>query len=353
MRHSIALTLVLSCVLSAPSFGQQSDAQKLEELRKRAAQADKKKAEPKKPLKPRADGLIPMNAQQTVLVDRKKKRVYLKTTLCNRDAMLEMFLCLKERKEHESILSLDGDAIHVHTALLMVGAEAGAPAEFRPKYIPSHGQEIDVFVNWKDKDGKAQRCRAQEWIQHSVNRYHVEKLETLPPGVKVPFDELRYDTRRKELLWFGPMSEKQHKNLYDLSEDKTFRTAIDKFKEAGRIRKMEAKFIFAGSFFFENKDFPRFYTAEGGMVICVANMPEALLDINITSSGSDASRSFETRTDRLPPVGTEVEIELIPIGPKPSTLKKPHSAAKTKSPQDGKDTTTPGTTEPATKNGGE
>lgn len=327
MRQLIIPATLIGCLLP-PALAQQTKEQKAQERRQQAQRAVESSTPPK-PLKPRADGLIPFNRKGTVLADRTKKRVLLTAKVCNRDALLEMFVCLPERKQHESILVLDADAIQVHTALLLIGARAGSPAKFVPKYIPPHGQEIDVFLNWKDKDEKPKRCRAQEWIQHSVRRYHVQKLETLPPGVKVPFDELRYDTRRQELLWFGPMTTQQHKNLYALSEDKAYREAVDAFRESGRVRKMDAKFLFAGSFFFEDEEFPRFYTAEGGQVICVANMPEALLDINVPSSDSNGALAFEARTDRIPPIGTEVMIELIPVVAEPSKLKKHDQAVKT------------------------
>lgn len=319
MRHLITFALLFVCLPQLAS-AQQSEQQKQEERQKRAERATK--AATSKPLKPRADGLIPVNEQQTVLADLKRKRVVVKTKVCNRDTLLEMFICLTERKLHESVLVLDGDAIHVHTALLMIGAEKGSPATFRPKYKPSHGQEIDIFVNWKDKDGKKKRARAQDWIQNSVRRYHIQKLEALPAGVKVPYDELRYDTRRKELLWFGQMSDKQYQNLVKLSDETDYRTAIDAMRDSGSIKKMEAKFIFAGSCFYEDENFPRYYTAEGGYVVCLANLPEALLDINVPSSGSDGDLAYEAFTERIPPEGTEVTVELIPVGPRPSELKK-------------------------------
>ncbi len=272
------------------------------------------KAENKPQLPAELRKLVPLNKQATVLLDKPGKRVVLRTRVCNREALLEMFLTLKGMKLHESILELDGKAIEVHSGLLAIGARPGSPARFYPEPIPSSGEEIEIFISYADKDGKRHRRRAQEWIRHSVNRYFMADLEKLPEGVTVPFEELRYDTRRKELLWFGPMSDEQKKRLDALSDDPQYREAVASFYRQGQKRPMKANFIFAGSFHFEDEDHERFYTAEGGYVICVANLPEALIDVNVASSDSNGSLSYETWTERIPAVDTPVTVELIPTG---------------------------------------
>ncbi len=309
MKLSCIPVITVGLSMLVPStFAQERAEQKLEPIQK---QQPAKQA-PAKPLMPRKDGLIPVNPKQTVLIDRQRKRVLVKAKICNREALLEMLVCLKGRKQHEAIVALDANAIQLHAALLAIGAKPGAPVKFVPKYVPSWGQVLDVFVSWKDKDGKLQRRAAQELIRRSINRYHMQKLESLPDGVKVPFDELRYDSRRKELLWFGPMTDKQYKSLTELSSDTAYRKAINAFREAGKTRPMKAKFIFSGSFFFEEPDQKKYYTAEGGWVVCVANLPEALIDVNIPSTDSDGNQAFEAWTDRIPAVGTEVTLEIIP-----------------------------------------
>ncbi len=324
---SFAIVSLVLLAFSSRGLAQEQESQKSAE--------PTKTQQTRKPVKARKDGLVPVNRKNTVLIDRAKKRVVLKGRICNRDALLEMFVCLKERKQHEAIVALDADAYEVHTALLAVGAKPGAPTKWVPKHVPSWGQYVDIFVSWVDKDGKQHRRRAQEMIRRSINRYHMQELKALPDGVKVPFDELRYDTRRHELLWFGPMSDKQYKSLTGLSEDKAYRAAIDGFRESAQVRQMNAQFIFSGSFFFEDEDKKKHYTAEGGWVVCVANLPEALIDVDVPSSDSDGNQAFEAWTERIPPVGTEVTVELVPLKkfkPEPAEAKKPI----------GKDKQTPG-----------
>ena len=87
-RICVSLCAVL-CAVSGPVAAQQagetrasgsSTAQSKKEREENAKTLATKAAEALK-VKPRADGLIPANAKQTVLIDRARKRVLLKTCL--------------------------------------------------------------------------------------------------------------------------------------------------------------------------------------------------------------------------------------------------------------------------------
>ena len=45
--------------------------------------------------------------------------------------MLELVACTKGAKEHESIVTIEARPMHVHAALLMLGARNGHPATNR------------------------------------------------------------------------------------------------------------------------------------------------------------------------------------------------------------------------------
>ena len=79
-----------------------------------------------------------------------------------------------ETKTHEAIVSIDCHSRFVHAALLAMGAKAGTPVRFRPKYTPAHGSVVDIFVLWKDKDGKQQIAAAQEWMRDERKKKTLE-----------------------------------------------------------------------------------------------------------------------------------------------------------------------------------
>ena len=123
---------------------------------------------PAKPLPPppEVEGLIRLDPKADVWIDKAKKRVVLVGQTCRREGQLEMFACLKNSKEHESIVAVDTKAMLVNTALLLIGATQGNPVQFRPEFKPASGPEVEVTVIWTDAKGKRQQVRAQEWIRH-------------------------------------------------------------------------------------------------------------------------------------------------------------------------------------------
>ncbi len=260
-------------------------------------------------------GLAPLNKEGTVLLDVKGKRVLLKTQVALRQGSLEMFCCKKQTKEHESILSLDAMAQAVHAGLLRIGAKPGTPVQYNPEFQAPTGQKIDIFVSWTDDKGKTRRVPAQSWVRQALNRFWNVKMEALPDGVTLPKNsELRYDRKLKELSWYGPMTVKQKQEFLALSNDKEFRRAIEAFFENGQPREMKADWVFAGSGFFTDEETgKKYYLAEDGDLICVANFGGAMIDVAIPSSAENNDLNFEAWTERIPPKGTAVTVELIPV----------------------------------------
>jgi hypothetical protein len=132
---------------------------------------------------------------------------------------------------------------------LAVGAEAGSPVQFRPKYVPASGSEIEITCVWKDAQGKRQTARAQDWVRNVKTGKAMEH-----PWV---FGGSRF-----------------------LKNPVTGET---------------------------------YYQADAdGDLICVSNFPGAMLDLPIESTSSDASLLFEGFTEHIPPRGTPVTLILTP-----------------------------------------
>lgn len=115
--------------------------------------------------------------------------------------------------------------------------------------------------------------------------------------------------------------------------------AIDlEWTEGGEIRRADARdwvlderkkvplaadWVFAGS---ELVDDPatkqKYYLADDGDLITVANFASAILDLPLSSSADDSGRSFVARTERIPPRGTAVTMYFHPrTRAKPATPK--------------------------------
>ncbi len=192
--------------------------------------------------------LIRLAKDQEVWIDRQRTAVIVGGQVCLREGPLEMFSCPKHTNEHESIVSVNTTAYIIHAALLAIGAQVGKPVSFEPKYTPAAGVEIAVEIVWKDQHGQRHSVPAQQWVRNADTRKSLEH-----PWVVVGSG-----------FWTDPSN--------------------------GR----------------------RYYHAEVGELICVSNFSTAMMDLPIPSSQTNEQLLYEAYTERIPPIGTKVQLFLRP-----------------------------------------
>ena len=124
-----------------------------------APTATAKPAKPTQPKLPPPPGAKKLSPDFDVWVDPKEGVVFCDGEVCLREGFLEMFACTKNTKEHEAIVSANTQAYLVHAALLSLGAKAGHPAIFVPKYQPAEGAEVEIELRWRDAQGREQKAR--------------------------------------------------------------------------------------------------------------------------------------------------------------------------------------------------
>lgn len=202
----------------------------------------------KRPLSKDPPGMMRLSPDYDVWIDAVKKRVVMDGTVCLRQGTLEMFVCLKGTKEHESVVFADTQAYIVHAGLLAVGAKPGSPARFQPEYKPATGTPIDITCIWTDEKGNVHREPAQQWVRN----FHTQKA---------------------------------------LDNNWVF---------AG------------SGFYTDEETGKKHYLAEGGDFICVSNFPGAMLDLPVESSQANTDLLFEAFTEHIPPRGTRVRLVLTP-----------------------------------------
>jgi hypothetical protein len=188
----------------------------------------------------------------TLVIDGDKRWVEIQGFVCLREGLLELFLTRKFTKEHEAVVAADIDARVVHTALTAAGAEQGTPVVWLPQYKPATGTKVKVTLEYKDKDGKAVRVPAQQWIRNLKSKKNLEADWVFAGSRFFPHPE-------------GPMN-------------------------------------------------PPLYAANDGDVICVSNFENARLDLPVASPQDNADLQFEAHTDRIPPLETPVKVILEPQG---------------------------------------
>ncbi|MFO0428472.1 MAG: YdjY domain-containing protein [Planctomyces sp.] len=268
-------------------------------------------------------GSTPLNPESTVFLNKAENRITLRAEVACRSCVLEMLCVPRGTKEHESIFRFFGKAWIVHTAFVALGVETGTPAAFSPEFSPPEGTVVEIQVIWIDEKGKTQKSDVREWVRHNIHKYQAAPLPIPPPGLKLPYQELRFDKFNNELLWFGPMSEAQRDDLLSKWDHQDYQKAIQSFYEAGQSRPMTADFVFTGSQFYKDPETgEEFYQAEGGWMICLANFADAMIDIREQSSASKGSEVYEAWTEKIPPEDTPVLLELTPQIQKPDQGQK-------------------------------
>jgi hypothetical protein len=212
----------------------------------------------------------PLGPQVWLDTKGQHRRVVVGAVVCLREGSygLECFLFRRHTKEHESILATEAEGKTIHAALLLAGGNPGSPVRYEDKkgetkIIAPNGSPVAVLLRYADKD-KQVTIPAQQWVERGKG------TKTLQEG------------------W-----------------------------------------VFAGSVLYPDPDdkSKTRYAADGeGSYINVLNGPAAILDLPINNPNRDPSeREYQPYTERIPEVGTKVEVLLQPL-PEAKAGKKPPGA---------------------------
>lgn len=214
-----------------------------------------------------------------MVIDIEKRCVDLEGTICLDEGFLELIACTKGSKEHESIVAVSARAMHIHTALLLLGATNGHPAMRKPVdeektrwvNVPPRGDSINVFLVTTNKDGKPIERPISDFIVRSS-----ERVDEVDGAVIV-----------------APNQTEKHGDE----------------KEA----RLPHTFIFAGSHLRDNGPRSRHYLADlSGNVISIATFGDELLCLPFHQTQENGALTWQVKPDSLPKVGTKVTLRLRP-----------------------------------------
>jgi hypothetical protein len=208
-----------------------------------------------------------------MVVDLEKRCVDVEATICLDDGFLEVVACTKGSKEHESIVAVDARPMHIHTALLLLGAKNGNPAMRKAAnkemtrwvHLPPRGDPIEVFLVLKNSEGELTERPIRDFIVRAEDRAGA------------------------------------------VAED---RGASGKAEANG---KFPTTFLFAGSHLRDVEKGPRQYLADhSGNVISISTFGDELLCLPIEQSHANGALVWQVNSTHLPKVGTKVTLRLRP-----------------------------------------
>jgi len=206
-----------------------------------------------------------------LVINLQERCVDLEGSICLDRGFLELVACTKGSKEHESIVAIEARPMHIHAALLLLGANPGNPAMRRPideqgtRWIdlPPKGDPVDVYLVFRNREGKM--------VEHPIS------------------DFVARSGKRSE--------EKPDDGDVDADEDIGF----------------PHTFLFAGSLLRGSGPGPRRYLSDlSGNVISIATFGDELLCLPGVYSNVNESLMWQVDSTKLPKVGSKVTLRLRP-----------------------------------------
>ncbi len=183
--------------------------------------------------------------------------------VCLHDGLLELILCVDNTKEHESIFSTKARALHIHTALLLMGSKPGTPAMKKIQIkgedqwisVEPSGDDIVLSVVLQSKDG-------------SDKEYPINKFVS-PAAVE------------------------------------------NKEQDSGEMKKFPDKFIFSGSHLIATVNGKKKYLCEdSGNVISVSTFGDEMLCLSEVTGHDNNKLGWKVNPKLLPKIGDRVIIRL-------------------------------------------
>jgi len=197
-------------------------------------------------------------------------------TICLGAGALELVVCTKDTKEHESIVMVEAKPMHIHTALLLLGARAGSPA-----------------------------------MRRQVSEEPVRWVDVAPSGSPVEVSLVFQEDGKTVVRPIGDFIERNSDQGYPVFPDQpqAEQEADQKFPTS--------TFIFTGSLLIASGDGPRRYIAdESGNVISISTFGDEVLSLPDVVGQDNGSLIWEIDPTHLPPLGSKVLLRLKPLDKK-------------------------------------
>jgi hypothetical protein len=291
-----------------------------------------------------------------------QKRILVAAEVCLREVGqigLECLLCGKNKKEYESIMATEADAKVIFDGLKQIGAAPGAPCKYELFEAPA-GPAIKVKLRY-DQGGKTTlvdtpwEAPADTILRLTYSATRDGKAVEVPPSWDVPagvavtavlsyvkdgetteYKPVTFEVPAGAPVKLGAQFQQAGKTTvvpppyiaatgtpvkltlqYEM-KGKLVTVPWTQWVRDGNTKKNpEADFVFAGSLFFNNplapNGPPRFAASDEGAIVCVCDVPTALLALPYWSPKGQNDRFYEPNTPAIPPVGTKVMLILEPV----------------------------------------
>lgn len=100
-----------------------------------------------------------------IIIDKKNQSASVQGVINMQEGLVEYLACAPYGKLHESVLQLYVHPYYLHMAMLLIGLEPGnRPLEYQGAAEKPVGEPVDIWISWKDGNGKLVKHRAEELL---------------------------------------------------------------------------------------------------------------------------------------------------------------------------------------------
>lgn len=250
-----------------------------------------------------------------VRIDLGRRLVQLDATVCIEAGWLEQVACTPGTREHESLVAIVAQPRDVHAALLLIGLEPGAPGSWRVEAerlieIPPRGAPVSIRVRFLGADGAPRVEPIERWIRDAARDRELAPTTWLFAG--------------SLLVQLKGPPKAAHAGTAERADDPD---ASDGAHAPERSGQPEAR---AGG--------TRYLADTSGSVIGLVTFGDEVVAFPTVISDAESVHApeLEAYTERLPPMGTPVLIEIAAAANRP-----PHEDPDEAPHRDPTDVTTP------------
>lgn len=101
----------------------------------------------------------------SAVVDLASRTVTVRGRVNMEEGLIELLACGPAGKTHESVLVLEVEAIHLQTALLLLGLEKGTGVKYQGDPASPTGDPVEVWVEWEES-GTHRRHRGEDLVRN-------------------------------------------------------------------------------------------------------------------------------------------------------------------------------------------
>lgn len=121
---------------------------------------------------------------QNIRIDKSKREISFPAEFNMEKGLIELILCGKKGKLHESVLKTEIIPSHLQTALLLLGFECGQNLDFQGQDKTPEGDSLIIYAQWSDSLGNEIKVRIEQLAYNVATKKEMKRTHWIFLGSK-------------------------------------------------------------------------------------------------------------------------------------------------------------------------